>query len=171
MTLAVEGSTPGKGEQVQTWLERLVDHMEWANRRALEVVRETGDPESLELLAHVLASERVWMERIRTGDSSGVEIWPELSADECEARMEENLDQYRAFARSVSEEGLRREAAYTNSSGEPFETPVAEILLHVALHGSYHRGQIARELREAGEEPVNTDFIRFVRENPASERF
>lgn len=151
---------------MKEWLERLVDHMEWANRRALTVVRETGEARSLELLAHVLATERVWMERIRTGDSSGLEIWPELSPEQCRRWIGENMERYRSYADSVSEEGLRREAHYTNSSGRPFDTPVAEILLHVALHGSYHRGQIARELRDADEEPVNTDFIRFVRENP-----
>jgi len=151
---------------MKDWLERLLDHMEWANARALEVVRETGEEESLELLAHVLATERVWMARIRTGDSSGMEIWPDLTVEECERLMEENLERYRSFAESVSEEGLRRAAIYRNSSGSEFETPVGEILLHVALHGSYHRGQIARELRRAGEEPVNIDFIQFVRQNP-----
>lgn len=151
---------------MKEWLERLLDHMEWANTRALEVVRETGEEESLELLAHVIATERVWMARIRTGDSSGLEIWPDLTVEECERLLEENLDLYRSFAESVSEEGLRRAVRYRNSSGTEFETPVGEILLHVALHGTYHRGQIARELREAGEEPVNTDFIQFVRGNP-----
>jgi len=152
---------------MKDWLDRLLDHMEWANRRALEVVRETGEERSLELLAHVLATERVWMARIRTGDSSGLEIWPELTVDECERLMRENLERYRSFAESASEEDLRREASYRNSSGTAFDTPVGEILHHVWLHGAYHRGQIARELREAGEEPVNTDFIQFVRENPA----
>lgn len=151
----------------QDWLERLLDHMEWANGRALEVVRETGEERSLELLAHVLAAERVWMARIRTGDSSGLEIWPPLSVEECERLMRENLEKYRRFAESVSEEGLRRDVAYRNSSGTRFETPVGEILLQVALHGSYHRGQIARELRTAGEEPVDTDFIQFVRTGSA----
>lgn len=153
---------------MKDWLGRLLDHMEWANTRALEVVRETGEEESRELLAHVLATERVWMVRIRTGDSSGLEIWPELTVEECEWLMEENLERYRAFADSVSAEDLRRDATYRNSSGTEFETPVGEILLHVALHGSYHRGQIARELRRAGGEPVNTDFIQFVREIPTS---
>lgn len=153
---------------MKDWLDRLVDHMEWANGRALEVVRETGEEESLELLAHVLATEQVWMARIRTGDSSGLEIWPALDTDECQRLMEENLERYRSFAESASEEDLRRTATYRNSSGTEFETPVGEILLHVSLHGSYHRGQIARELRRTGEEPVNTDFIQFVRENPAS---
>lgn len=151
---------------MREWLDRLVDHMEWADGRALEVVRETGEERSLRLLAHVLATERVWLARIRTGDSSGLEIWPDVTVDECEEMLRENLRRYRSFADSVSEEGLRREAAYRNSSGTEFETPVGEILLHVALHGAYHRGQIARETRVAGDEPVNTDFIQFVRDRP-----
>lgn len=153
---------------MKDWLERLLGHMEWANGRALEAVRGTGEERSLDLMAHVLATERVWMARIRTGDSSGLEIWPSLSVEECQRLMRRNLGTYRSFADSVSEEGLRRDVAYRNSSGTRFETPVGEILLHVSQHGSYHRGQIARELREAGEEPVNTDFIQFVRENPAT---
>ncbi len=149
---------------MKDWLERLLDHMEWANARALEAVRETGEEESLKLLAHVLATERVWMTRIRTDDSSQLEIWPDLTVDECERLMQENLERYRIFAESVSEAGLRRAVTYRNSSGTEFETPVGEILLHVMLHGTYHRGQIARELRRAGEEPVNTDFIQFLRQ-------
>jgi len=34
----------------------------------------------------------------------------------------------------------------------------------VALHGSYHRGQVAAAVRAAGGEPVNTDYITYVRE-------
>lgn len=151
---------------MESWTERLVDHMAWANGRALGVVRETGEERSRELLAHVLATERVWLARIRTGDSSGLEIWPELTVEQCERRLEENVAAYRSFLRSLPEDGLRRGATYRNSSGVEFTTPVGEILLHVALHGSHHRGQIARELREAGEEPVNTDFIQFAREHP-----
>jgi uncharacterized damage-inducible protein DinB len=36
-------------------------------------------------------------------------------------------------------------------------------LMHVALHGAYHRGQIAQVIRQGGGEPVNTDFITFQR--------
>jgi uncharacterized damage-inducible protein DinB len=41
---------------------------------------------------------------------------------------------------------------------------VEDVLLHVALHGSYHRGQIAAAVRAAGGEPVNTDFVTWTRE-------
>jgi uncharacterized damage-inducible protein DinB len=32
------------------------------------------------------------------------------------------------------------------------------------MHGSYHRGQLARAVREAGAQPINTDFINYVRQ-------
>lgn len=46
-------------------------------------------------------------------------------------------------------------------------TPLGEILTHVSLHGSHHRGQIARRVREIGGEPHDVDFVQFVREHPS----
>jgi len=51
-----------------------------------------------------------------------------------------------------------------------FRSRVEDILLHVVLHGCYHRGQVAIALREAGAEPSATDFIAFVRGVPAATR-
>lgn len=149
-------------------VRRLVEHMEWADRRALDVVRRSGNEKARQLLAHVLATEGVWLARIRTGDSSGLEIWPDLGLEECERRIAENAASYRRFLESATDADLDEEAAYENSSGTEFRTPVREILMHVSQHGAYHRGQIAREIRASGGEPVNTDFIIFVREHPNS---
>ncbi len=147
-------------------LERLVDHLAWANRRALEAVREQGSEEGLRLLAHVVGAERVWLRRLETGDSSDLEIWPELTAEECADRLEENVQAFRRLLASASDGELDREVAYRNSEGRRFETPAGEILLQVLLHGAHHRGQIAVRIRDGGGEPVNTDFITFVREHP-----
>lgn len=150
-------------------LKRLVDHLGWANRRALKAVRNSSDPEARRLLSHVLAAERVWLARIETGDSSELEIWPELSLSECADLLERNIADLRRLLAGRSEADLKRRIGYRNSKGEPFETPLEEILLHLLLHGTYHRGQIALRLRDAGDEPVNTDFVTFVRESPAAE--
>lgn len=147
-------------------LRRLLDHLSWANERALASLRETADDEGLRLLAHLLATEKVWLTRIRTGDSSGLEIWPELTLEGCEGLMGENLAGYRDLLEELPEEDLSGTVAYENSRGVEFRTPVDEILLHVFMHGSYHRGQIAARVRAAGGEPVNTDVITFVRERP-----
>ena len=148
-------------------LRRLLDHLAWANQRALASLRDTGDDEGHRLLAHLLATERIWITRMRTGDSCGLEIWPELTLDQCEALMRENLRAYRELLRELSEEGLSEEVAYQNSRGVEFRTPLVEILLHVFVHGAHHRGQIAKRVRRAGGEPVDTDVITFVRGHPA----
>jgi len=41
---------------------------------------------------------------------------------------------------------------------------VGDILTHVAMHGAYHRAQIAAAVRESGREPAYTDFIHAVRQ-------
>jgi len=40
---------------------------------------------------------------------------------------------------------------------------VEDILTHVTIHSAYHRGQIASDLRAAGQAPAYTDFIHAVR--------
>ncbi|MFI5245590.1 MAG: DinB family protein [Gemmatimonadales bacterium] len=36
--------------------------------------------------------------------------------------------------------------------------------MHVALHGAYHRGQVARIVRGEGGAPQGTDYIFHIRE-------
>jgi len=35
---------------------------------------------------------------------------------------------------------------------------------HVTIHSAYHRGQIASDVRSAGQEPAYTDYIHAVRQ-------
>ena len=63
---------------------------------------------------------------------------------------------------------LERTVHYRNSAGAEFDSKISDILLHVALHGSYHRGKIAAALRGAGADPAPTDYIGFVRGVPAA---
>ena len=51
--------------------------------------------------------------------------------------------------------------SYRNSAGRDFRNTVEEIVTHVTMHGSYHRGQIARIVRASGGDPPYTDYIQF----------
>jgi uncharacterized damage-inducible protein DinB len=46
--------------------------------------------------------------------------------------------------------------------GKAQPTTWAESLLQVAMHSGYHRGQVARRVRELGVEPPLTDFIAWI---------
>ncbi len=87
-----------------------------------------------------------------------------LTLDECAALAADGAAAYARYLDALTDEAAAREVAYTNSQGASFSTRVSDVLTHVALHGAYHRGQVAAALRAAGAVPVNTDFITFVRE-------
>lgn len=148
-------------------IRRLYDHLFWADRRVLERLRESDSvaEASLRLFAHVLAAEQVWLARLLGEDTAAFEIWPGLSLGECAALADRNRFEYARYLLALTEQELARVVAYRNSRALEFLTPVREILTHVALHGSYHRGQIALALRSSGGEPVNTDYITFTRES------
>lgn len=147
-------------------LKRIFAFESWANRRVLRFLRElsASPPEACRLLLHIQIGIKVWTMRIRGEDSTAVPIWPDGSLDDCEALMKENEAALTRLAQSSGPELLNREVSYTNQHGLSYETAVRDILTHLHSHAAYHRGQIARLLREAGQEPVNTDFITFVRE-------
>jgi uncharacterized damage-inducible protein DinB len=152
-------------------LTKLIDHLGWADARVLDGLREAPgtDPRALELYAHVLGAEHVWLARLHQR-APRVAVWPTLSLDECAALAAENLAGFRAILADQTPEELAREVPYTNSAGQPFRSIVEDIVLHVALHGMYHRGQVALVVRGAGGEPNPTDYIAFARGAPAATR-
>lgn len=152
-------------------LERLFQHMTWADQRVLDLLAanpEDPQPEPRRLFSHTLAAERVWMLRLRGEDSAVQPVWPMYSLEELGEMARRNRDAYARYLEGCDDGALAAEVAYRNTQGTEFRTAVSDILLHVFLHGAYHRGQIAAAVRGAGREPVNTDFITFVREGTPS---
>lgn len=143
-------------------LEKLFDHNWWAHRALFaELEREAPDRETLRLLSHVIATEHLWLSRI-DGAAPRVAVWPSLTLDEVVALEAENRARIRELLHRPDDSREQR-VHYRNSAGNEFDNTVGEILAHVAMHGHYHRGQIARAMRAAGREPVYTDYIGFVR--------
>jgi uncharacterized damage-inducible protein DinB len=145
---------------------RLYGHVIWANHRVLDFLQmqKSRNERAWKLFTHILAAEQVWITRLCGLDSSSIPIWPDLSLDECSALLEMNEASYKHFVDGLTEEGFKRPVSYTDCGGVALSAPVGEILTHVALHGTYHRRQIAAVIRNAGEELPDTDFITFVRE-------
>jgi uncharacterized damage-inducible protein DinB len=145
--------------------------MAWADERALKAVRKSEGASELahSELAHVVGTEHVWLARLE-GRPATVAVWPKLSVDECETLARETLAGFRAFVEREDDTTLERTVHYRNSAGAEFDTKVSDILLHVALHGSYHRGKVAAALRASGAEPAPTDYVAFVRGVPAATR-
>ncbi len=149
-------------------LHTLIDHMAWADERVLASLRQPGVPQrALDLYAHVLGAEHVWLARLEQRPRT-VPVWPTLTVEECAHLAAENRRAFRTFVDRLTSDGIRRIVHYRNSAGDEFDNAIEDILVHVAMHGSYHRGQISLLVRDAGTEPQPTDFIAFVRGAPAA---
>lgn len=53
--------------------------------------------------------------------------------------------------------------AYRDTKGNPYASPVWQILLHLTNHGTYHRGQVSNMLRQLGRTPAPQDLIVYYR--------
>lgn len=148
-----------------SYFDTLFDYDSTANGRILDALRNAPSvgADVRELLAHILAAKQVWITRLRGEASSDLPIWPAWSVAACADVIEENRADYGAFLADITETDLTTPVAYPNSRGTTFRTPVRDVLMHVLVHGGHHRGQIARAMREAGAEPINTDYITHVR--------
>jgi uncharacterized damage-inducible protein DinB len=150
----------------------LLDHLrrqfaydEWANREVLAALSAStvSTPRSRQLLAHILSAERLWLERI-CKQSQSLPIWPDFSIEQCETQVSEVAPLWNKYLGQLSSVTLSETIGYQNSKGETWTSTVQDILTHVLLHSSYHRGQIATQMRATGEQPAYTDFILATRQ-------
>jgi uncharacterized damage-inducible protein DinB len=144
-------------------LLNLIAHMRWADTLVADALHRAPaqSADAVRVFAHIAVVEELWYSRIE-GVPMAHAVWPDLSPGEARAIAERHAD---LFERLVSEGDatLQRPVSYRNSAGRGFRNTVEEIVTHVTMHGSYHRGQIARIIRASGGDPPYTDYIQFMR--------
>lgn len=143
-------------------IRRLFRYDRWANAQALGSAGEDSSRPQ-RLMAHIAAAEWLWLARLRT-QRPPVPVWPEWNGPECERQLAALEPAWDSYLAGLTGAGLGETVDYVNSKGERWSSTVEDVLLHVVLHGAYHRGQVAASVREAGAEPAYTDYIHAVRQ-------
>jgi uncharacterized damage-inducible protein DinB len=148
---------------VADYLRRQFVYEGWANREVLKAIRAAGneDQRSLQLMAHILAAGRVWLERLKQVPQS-VPVWPQSDLAGCEVEAKQLESEWLVYLNSVS--NLSQAVTYKNTKGESWSSSIGDVLTHVLMHSAYHRGQIASHMRDQGHTPAYTDFIHAVRQ-------
>src|SRR5690349_17232026 len=72
------------------YFARLFTYDEWANGEVLAKLSANGgqSPRSLKLFGHILAAQRLWLERLQQRPQT-LPVWPDLTVQQCEAQAEE----------------------------------------------------------------------------------
>lgn len=147
------------------YLRREFVYDAWANREVLAAIRGAGgdDTRSVQLMTHVLATERLWYERLKQLPQS-MPVWPSPDLAYCEAESATLDTLWHEYLDLVTAGDVSQTVSYRNSKGESWTSAIADILTHVVMHSAYHRGQIASHMRESGKTPAYTDFIHGIRQ-------
>jgi len=146
-------------------IRNLFSYDAWANREVLNSLQAVKAPpaRSVDLLAHVVAAEKLWLERLRVQKQT-LPVWPQFTLEQCKLEVDQLPGLWTSYLTSLGEAGLSGSVAYQNTKGESFTSQKQDILMHVVMHSAHHRGQIAANLRASGCTPAYTDFIHAVRQ-------
>jgi uncharacterized damage-inducible protein DinB len=141
-----------------TCLEKLIDHCLWANEAWIAFIAEhaASDEYARTRMSHILLGEQAWFQRI-AGEVPDREIWKTLDPPTLREMHARHRDRYRQLLGG----DLERVVAYTRFTGERYQSPIADILLHLVTHGAHHRGQLATHMSGTGLKPIVTDFVQF----------
>lgn len=110
-------------------------------------------------ISHTLNAHHVWINRIEN-EKPLYGIW---DIHQIGNMGEFNKELLEKSLKIIHNHPLSASITYTNTKGETHQNTVQEILYHIINHSTYHRGQIMAQLREAGIEPVATDYVIYKR--------
>jgi uncharacterized damage-inducible protein DinB len=145
-------------------LEKLIAFNHWSNEQYLATFSNYKlIPERcLTLMSHIIGAEIIWLQRINkeaiTPSAFSLKSVSELIQlnKELTAKWLQKINELK----EIKEPMLLR---YKSLEGNIFNSSIEDIILHVCNHGTYHRAQIAEELRKAEFKVPPTDYIVFTR--------
>ncbi len=152
-------------------LRELYDYNFWARDQQLAVCRALSEEQLARPLVssfgslrgtlnHLLGAEWVWMERFNGRNPRAFPEAQELqSLDAIRTRWQSVEADIRAFLAAVKPEALAAPFTYQNLKGEIWTYPLWQTLVHLANHGTYHRGQVTMALRQLGATPPAIDLL------------
>jgi uncharacterized damage-inducible protein DinB len=150
---------------------QLVSYKRWADRGLYEVIGQNLDRLGaqdaailLRILDHINVVDRIFRHHLQglthTFQAPRSEQVPEFQALADSVR--ENDDWYASHVGSLAESELEQSVDFVFTSGKPARMRRGEIILHVCLHGAYHRGNAGILLQKNGVAPNDdrmTDFL------------
>jgi len=154
-----------------TTYTQLIDIKRWADHGLYNAVEKSFDRLSsedgflmLRVLDHIHTVDKIFRHNLQglphTFSAPRSETMPELRALSQSAK--EVDDWYADYVSGLSDGDLEQRLDFAFTSGKPARMTRGEMILHVCLHGTYHRGNAGALLQLRGLTPSRdaiTDFL------------
>ena len=151
--------------RMKDYFIRLFEYDRYANQIILDTIIKANNPEKpVKFMAHLLAAQQVWLERVKGSPGVVRALWPDWPADTLSAIITENAAQWIAYLSTLEPKDFDNKISYQDMRGNNWENTLTDILMQLINHGTHHRAQAGQHLILAGVEqlPV-TDYIFFIR--------
>ncbi len=147
-------------------LHSLVLFNTWANHKVVESLKSCAEmPEmGVTLFSHILQNNWYVLDLIEERDATGWYDAADYDFATCVAEIPKIEAAYQKLLAGLTEEQLAYSIRYTDFAGKQVTRRVSDMVFHTFDHCTYHRGQIATLVRQAGGEPAKTWFNRWISE-------
>jgi len=144
---------------------RMFAAAETLTQEQLEALAASSFPSIRGTLAHIVGAEWIWLRRWLGDSPTSVPAWtgkPTLT--ELKVQLVAVEAERTSFLAQLTDADLGVVVSYRAPDRQAFSHPLGQLMQHVVNHSTYHRGQLATQLRQLGHTPPNTDFTRYLRE-------
>lgn len=142
--------------------KELFDYNHHYNQKLIALISENlhvVSDRTLKLMNHIINAHQIWNARIIK--EKELAVWHEN-----EWKMLVDIDQKNHIktATIIAGSAIADTIEYTTFAGTTFSNKIQDILFHVINHSTYHRAQIATELKHSGVPPLPSDYILYKRQ-------
>jgi uncharacterized damage-inducible protein DinB len=163
-------------DQVRT-LERVFSYKAKANDEILTAMRQFDDASpakeiAIRVLNHTYAVDRIFAANLRRAEHGYTSPNPGSapSLDELSAAIKTSDQWYIDYVSGLDEAQLVERIDFTFTDGLPGRMSREEMLMHVTVHGEYHRGQISLIMMQNSIMPPGDGFTSYLHKTEASDR-
>lgn len=136
----------------------LLEYIQKSNNSTIDLLVENKaslPPKAIEIYSHIINAHHVWNARIME-KKPFFKVWQIHSVEVFSEMNEEN---YHISKKILGDNELEKHICYQSTQGETFQNTIKDIMFHIINHSTYHRGQVMMLVRNAGVEPIPTDYI------------
>ncbi|HUA36048.1 MAG TPA: DinB family protein [Candidatus Binataceae bacterium] len=163
-------------DQVST-LERIFSYKAKANHEVLAAMRQFDDTSPAKEIAIRVLNHTYTVDRIFAGNLTGTEHGYSSpnpgqapSIEELSAAIMTSDQWYINYVSLLNEAQLAELIDFTFTDGLPGRMSREEMLMHITVHGEYHRGQIGLIMMQNSIMPPGDGFTTFLHKAEASAR-
>ena len=157
-------------------LVKYTEYNNWANKIITDIISNLSEeqidkaqvssfPSIRKTWYHIWDAQGIWMIRLH-GET--VTDWPSknfkgTTSDAIDSFLNSS-GEFAALIKGFNEEVIKNNIQYKNIEGKEFTNTIADIVMHVMNHSTFHRGQLISMFREVGITKIpSTDFITYCR--------